>query len=497
MQCCRLSMRDRIALCRRAVAVVSQRGRLRASVPRYGHLSSALIRLTITTPFFGLWLMTGCSTVPITGRTQLNMVSAQVLTDASDREFSKFMSIANQKNAVLSRSESSQAADAVDTVKRVSERIVDAAGLRGRYNWDTVVVKSNVPNAMVMPNGKIIVYTGLLSVAKTEGGLAAVLGHEVGHVLARHAAERMSQVLLAQLTLAVADVALAASNAKYQPVIGAAIGLGALYGVLMPFSRAHESEADRIGLLLMAKAGYDPTEAVGLWQRMQAAGGSSRLEFLSTHPSHATRVAQIQQWLPEAAVFYADGTRPLPTNLAELRAVTAERVKQASPVATAARASAAAGPPSRSESSEQKGEMTSSAGARGASPSLVPQSEPRPPTSEQHSWILGSWQAMEGMSGIVEGAGRFEFRRDGTQIKWRMVRNGWFSGVQTNQEASGSVGRISESSAELIGRYDVSNLGNVIGRPVRQVLTRDGDILRGYEAANDDMQSVLWLRKGQ
>jgi predicted Zn-dependent protease len=101
------------------------------------------------------------------------MVSAQVLTDASDREFSKFMSIANQKNAVLSRSESSQAADAVDTVKRVSERIVDAAGLRGRYNWDTVVVKSNVPNAMVMPNGKIIVYTGLLSVTKTEGGLAA------------------------------------------------------------------------------------------------------------------------------------------------------------------------------------------------------------------------------------------------------------------------------------------------------------------------------------
>jgi metalloendopeptidase OMA1, mitochondrial len=202
------------------------------------------------------------------------MFSDQQLVDSADQSFSKFMKFVHEKNATLSSSESPEAAATITFVNRVSERIIDAAGVRGRYEWETVVVKSRKANAFVMPNGKIVIFTGLLPVAKTEAGLAAVIGHEVGHVVARHQAERMSEALMAQIALTAADVALGVSNPKYRPAIGAALGLGALYGVLLPFSRQHESEADHLGLFYMAKAGYDPSEAIGLWQRMEAAGGS-------------------------------------------------------------------------------------------------------------------------------------------------------------------------------------------------------------------------------
>ncbi len=284
-------------------------------------------RLLWTALFLAL-AATGCTTVPITGRTQLNMISDQQLVAAADQDFSKFASLVVQKNAALSASESPQAAALVATVNRVSAKIIDAAGLRSRYNWQTLVVKSREANAFAMPNGKIVVFTGILPIAKTEAGLAAVLGHEVSHVIARHSAERVSQVLLAQVTAAAVDAALTASNSKYRPVVGAALGLGAQYGVLLPFSRAHESEADHIGLLLMAKAGYDPSEAVGLWQRMEAAGGSGPWEFLSTHPSHATRVAQLREWQPEANLYYTNNSRPLPSSLGELHVAAAEQARQ-------------------------------------------------------------------------------------------------------------------------------------------------------------------------
>src|SRR5439155_11200007 len=215
----------------------------------------------------------------------------------------------------LSSSESPQASTLILSAERVSQRIIDAAGLGSRYPWETVLVKVREQNAFVTPSGKVVVFTGLFPVAKTEAGLAAVIGHEVAHVVARHQAERMSQALLAQMALTAADVALATSNSKYRPVIGAALGLGAQYGVLLPFSREHESEADHIGQFYMAKAGYDPSEAVGLWERMEAAGGSGPWEFLSTHPSPATRRAQLREWLSEAKLYYADSSRPLPANL--------------------------------------------------------------------------------------------------------------------------------------------------------------------------------------
>jgi Zn-dependent protease with chaperone function len=272
-----------------------------------------------------LLLLASCATVPITGRSQINMISDQQLIAAADDNFSQFMALVSQKNAVLLPSESSQAAAILAYVNRVSERIIDAAGLRGSLNWQTVVIKSRNANAFVLPNGKIVVFTGLLPLAKTEAGLATVIGHEVAHVTARHQAERISQAILAKTVLTAAEIALATSNSKYKPVIGAALGLGAQYGILMPFSRVHELEADRIGLFYMAKAGYDPAEAIGFWERMEAAGGSGPWEILSTHPSHQTRSSKIREWLQEVNPYYADGTRPLPAKLSEVQAARADQ----------------------------------------------------------------------------------------------------------------------------------------------------------------------------
>ncbi len=280
--------------------------------------------------FIALLLVAGCATVPITGRSQVNLVSDAELVAAANENFSRLMGLANQKGLVLSEAESPQAAAILATVRRVSDRIIDAAGLRGRYNWQTVAVKAKEPNAVAMPNGKIVVFTGILPVAKTEAGLAAVIGHEVGHVVARHQAERVSQALLAQMVLTAADAALAVRNDRYRPVIGAALGLGAQYGILLPFSREHESEADHIGLFYMGKAGYDPAEAIGLWERMEAAGGSGPWEFRSTHPSPTTRLTQIRAWLPEANLYYADQTRPLPTSLTEVQTARAEHAAKMS-----------------------------------------------------------------------------------------------------------------------------------------------------------------------
>lgn len=306
-----------------------------------------------------LFLAAGCATVPITGRSQLNMMSDQEMITAANASFSRFMSAVQQKNSVLSPSDSSQATATLESVQRVSDRIIDASGMRDQYNWRTVVVKASEPNAFVMPNGKIVVFTGLLPVVKNEAGLAAVLGHEVGHVMARHQAERMTQALLAQIAVVAVDITLAVAEPRYQPAVGAALGLGAQYGILLPFSRAHESEADRIGVLLMAKAGYDPSEAVGVWERMEATTGSGPWQFLSTHPSHKTRQAQLTSWLPEANLYYADRTRPLPATLAELEKARAAHAEKMALAPTAPRPSLQAGFWERTQVSDRPDPVTS------------------------------------------------------------------------------------------------------------------------------------------
>jgi len=246
-----------------------------------------------------------CATVPITGRSQLSLISDQAIRAMADRHYYDLLAQFNKQNSILRGSESSDAREVVDFVTRVSNKVIDASGLRYSQLWETIVLKGSARNAFVLPNGKIFIVSGLLSVTQTEAGLAAVIGHEIGHVLARHQAERVSQVLLVQATIAAAEIAVAARAPQYRPLVGAALGLGAVYGVLRPFNRTHELEADRLGLVFMAKAGYDPSEAVGVWQRMEAVSTSGPLSFLSTHPSHTARAAEIQRHLPEAQHYYA------------------------------------------------------------------------------------------------------------------------------------------------------------------------------------------------
>jgi predicted Zn-dependent protease len=259
-----------------------------------------LLALALLTTMF-----TACTSVAHTERRQLSFVSDAELAAAADRNFENFMR-ANSHRVVLA----SEAPEVVVVVERVSDRVIAASGIRGKRDWETIVVKSREANAFVLPNGKIVVFTGLLPIVKDENGLAAVLGHEVAHVLARHSAERMSHQIAAQSTLKMVNAAggiFGASTPKlkpYLPSINAALGLSAQYGAILPYSRTHESEADRIGLTLAAKAGYDPEAAVGVWERMQERNGNGPWEFLSTHPSPSTRIVQIRSYLPEAKAHF-------------------------------------------------------------------------------------------------------------------------------------------------------------------------------------------------
>ena len=259
-----------------------------------------------------LLVTAGCETVPGTGRTQVVLFSDQQMVELANEQHLKFMNEAKQKGVVVTPAEAGAAAD-VEMVNRVGRRIIDAAGLASKYQWEITLLRDKTANASVLPNGKVLVHTGLLPVTKTEAGLAAVLGHEVAHVVARHSAERLSHSILAQTGVQVANAAAAAYDPRFQAVTGAALGLGAQYGVMLPYSRAHESEADRLGLIYMAKAGYPPAEAIALWERMESAGGGRQPEFLSSHPSPATRRQQIREWLPEAERYYKDRSLPVPT----------------------------------------------------------------------------------------------------------------------------------------------------------------------------------------
>jgi len=230
-----------------------------------------------------------CETVPVTGRSQVNLLS--------EAEESKLGAEAYQQ--ILAKSKVSADPVPNDLVRRVGSRITAVAG--GGYQWEYRVIEDAQVNAFALPGGKIAVYTGILPITRDEAGLAAVLGHEVAHVTARHSGERMSQQIAAQMGLGVLGSILGASPQSTESLGSVVVG-----GLLLPFGRRQESEADHIGLIYMAKAGYDPRAARDLWVRMaEASKGRSRPpEFLSTHPSEETRIRQIEGWLPEALKHY-------------------------------------------------------------------------------------------------------------------------------------------------------------------------------------------------
>jgi predicted Zn-dependent protease len=247
-----------------------------------------------------------CSTNPITKRSQLSLYSETDLQSMADQQYRQFLS----ENKVVSASGSKDA----EMVRRVGGRLVNAInqyytqqGLQNElagYKWEYNLVDSKDVNAWCMPGGKIVVYTGLLPVTQNEAALAVVMGHEIAHALAKHGNERMSQQSIAQMGQQALAVAVANKTPAAQNAMMAAYGIGAQVGALLPFSRKQELEADRYGLIFSAMAGYNPQEAIPLWERMQQTGGGGTPEFLSTHPAEGTRIERLKELMPEALKYY-------------------------------------------------------------------------------------------------------------------------------------------------------------------------------------------------
>ncbi len=234
-------------------------------------------------------------TNPLTGK------SARVALSSEQEEALGLQSY----REVLSQSQTVESGPERDTVVRVAERLARATAEDARgFKWEVTLVRSPQVNAFCLPGGKIAVFTGILPYAKNEAGLAAVMGHEMAHAIARHASQRLLRSSLAQTLMSGAAFSLGDMDPQQRQAVMAALGAGAQYGVLLPFSRDHESEADEMGLIYMARAGYDPREAVGLWERMSQAGGGQPPEFMSTHPSHGTRIEHLQAVMPKAVAEY-------------------------------------------------------------------------------------------------------------------------------------------------------------------------------------------------
>jgi metalloendopeptidase OMA1, mitochondrial len=206
---------------------------------------------------------------------------------------------------VLAQSQSIDSGPEFEMVRRVSTRLAKATGAAGsEFDWQESLIRDNQVNAFCLPGGKIVVYTGILLVAQNEAGLATVLGHEMAHATSRHGAQRVLQQNLAQTALTGIAVSLSDMDYNKQRAVMGALGAGAQFGVLMPFGREHESEADHVGLIYMARAGYDPQESIRFWERMERSGGAQPPEFLSSHPSHGHRIQQLQAWMAQALEEY-------------------------------------------------------------------------------------------------------------------------------------------------------------------------------------------------
>lgn len=255
-------------------------------------------------------LWTSCSTVPITGRKQVLLVSDQEVLASSLTQYSSYMSTA-PRSTNTGRSA---------MVTRVGQRIAAATELYLRQNgleselanfaWEFNLVNDNQVNAFCMPGGKIVVYEGLMNLVEAEDELAVVVGHEVAHAVAKHSNERMSQQMLTQYGAQILSAAVSQKSEAVQSMAAQVYGLGAEYGLSLPFSRKHELEADYMGLILMTIAGYNPDVAVGFWQKMSA-DGAQIPEFMSTHPSDAKRIKEIQDELPKIKKKYQTGNAPI------------------------------------------------------------------------------------------------------------------------------------------------------------------------------------------
>ncbi len=248
----------------------------------------------------------GCQTNPVTGRKSLGLVSSSEMQSMSYTEYSSFLSShklsSNTEQTAMVKRVGSKIQKAVETYLTQNGKSSQLSG----FKWEFNLVEDPAVNAWCMPGGKVVVYTGIMPVVESEAGLAVVLGHEIAHAIANHGAERMSQGIVQQLGGTALSVALANKPAETKAIFSQAYNVGSQVAVMLPYSRMHESEADHMGLIFMAMAGYNPKEAVTFWQRMKSAAGAGQKpsELMSTHPSDDKRIADIQNWLPEVQQKY-------------------------------------------------------------------------------------------------------------------------------------------------------------------------------------------------
>ena len=246
-----------------------------------------------------------CTTVPITGRSQLNIIPSSTMLSLSFQQYQEFI---GQNKLSTDQAKTRMVKDVGKRIQNAVETYFAMHNMSGKladYHWEFNLVESKDINAWCMPGGKVVVYTGILPITKDEAGLAVVLGHEIAHAVAEHGNERMSQSLIAQMGGTALSAAIKEKPQETQQLWMTAFGLGAQYGALLPFSRLQESEADHLGLIFMAMAGYNPNRAVTLWQTMaRESTGSKPPEFMSTHPSDATRIKTLQALVPEAMKYY-------------------------------------------------------------------------------------------------------------------------------------------------------------------------------------------------
>lgn len=250
-----------------------------------------------------LWY--NCATVPVTGRKQLSLISNSDLLPMSYDNYKGVLDStnvsSNKQQAEMVRRVGVKIQKAVETYMAQNNASDHLAG----YEWEFNLIDEDMANAWCMPGGKVAFYAGIMPICKDETGVAVVMGHEVAHAIANHGAERMSQGLLQQMGGAALDVAMVNQPNETRALFGVAYGVASNYGAVLPFSRLHESEADKMGLIFMAMAGYDPREAPKFWERMSKnSGGAAPPEFMSTHPSHETRIRELNEQIPEAMKYY-------------------------------------------------------------------------------------------------------------------------------------------------------------------------------------------------
>lgn len=259
-----------------------------------------LIGLFITT----LLLLSSCGSVPLTGRRQVLLVGDQEVITASLTQYNDYMKSAKRST---NQTMTNQVVRVGKKIAAATEAYLKTNGLEAEiknFAWEFNLVQSADVNAFCMPGGKIVVYEGIMKYMSSDDELAAVMGHEVAHAVAKHSNERMSQQLMTEYGAAALGTAISGTSAAVQNIAGTVYGLGTQYGVMLPYSRKHEYEADHMGLIFMAIAGYNPQSSITFWQKMAQGKAGGTPEIMSTHPSDANRIAELQKYMPEAMKYY-------------------------------------------------------------------------------------------------------------------------------------------------------------------------------------------------